>query len=262
MKSKAHFKSHPIHPMLVGFPITFFFAAFAFDLLSIIRQDDQFWLIGEYLSMAGVISGFIAAIPGSLDYFYTLPKNSSAKKRGTKHALLNITAISGFIIALILRGQGIAGNSIVTLIELFGIVLLCIAGWHGGTLVYRNQIGVDVRYAGAGKWNETFFRSGEKNIDAASTNELKNNQMKLIHVGDKRIVLCNSEGRLAAFDDHCTHRGGALSGGSLICGTVQCPWHGSQFDIHTGEAKEGPAKEKIKTYIVHVKGDRIYIEIP
>ena len=54
-----------------------------------------------------------------------------------------------------------------------------------------------------------------------------------------------------AFQDRCTHKGGPLSDGVLICGTVQCPWHGSQFDVHTGEVKAGPAEGKIETYDVH-----------
>jgi len=40
--------------------------------------------------------------------------------------------------------------------------------------------------------------------------------------------------------DRCTHRGGPLSDGVLMCGTVQCPWHGSQFDVKTVEVKCGP----------------------
>ena len=43
-------------------------------------------------------------------------------------------------------------------IEAAGMITLTIAGWHGGTLVYRNQIGVDPRYADAGKWNEEYFK--------------------------------------------------------------------------------------------------------
>src|SRR5829696_1310782 len=60
-------------------------------------------------------------------------------------------------------------------------------------------------------------------------------------------VACTEKG-YAAFQDRCTHRGGPLSDGVLICGTVQCPWHGSQFDVHTGAVKCGPAEEEIAVY--------------
>ena len=74
--------------------------------------------------------------------------------------------------------------------------------------------------------------------------------MKLIHVNGNRIVIARTEKGYTGFDDHCTHRGGSLAGGAMICGTVQCPWHGSQFDTYTGKVMAGPAKENIKTYMV------------
>jgi nitrite reductase/ring-hydroxylating ferredoxin subunit len=83
--------------------------------------------------------------------------------------------------------------------------------------------------------------------------------MKLVHVRGKRIVLGKTENGYVAFDDHCTHRGGSLAGGAMICGTVQCPWHGSQFDVATGAVKAGPAKEKINTYTVNEVGGKIML---
>jgi len=123
----------------------------------------------------------------------------------------------------------------------------------GRTLVYRNQIGVDHRYARAGKWKEQTVnaRPGET-IAAAREDELEVDQMKLLRVGDRRIVLARTEQGYSAFDDHCTHKGGPLSDGVLICGTVQCPWHGSQFDVRSGAVKAGPADKSIGTYPVEV----------
>ena len=72
--------------------------------------------------------------------------------------------------------------------------------------------------------------------------------MKLVHAGDERVVVSRTEQGYAAFADRCTHKGGPLSDGVLICGTVQCPWHGSQFDVRTGDVKCGPAEKKIRTY--------------
>ncbi|MDQ3552038.1 MAG: Rieske (2Fe-2S) protein [Bacteroidota bacterium] len=74
--------------------------------------------------------------------------------------------------------------------------------------------------------------------------------MKLLHIKDKRIVLAKTENKYVAFDDRCTHKGGSLAGGSIMCGTVQCPWHGSQFNVFNGYVTAGPAKEKIKIYTV------------
>jgi nitrite reductase/ring-hydroxylating ferredoxin subunit len=137
----------------------------------------------------------------------------------------------------------------VLILQGVGTGLLLIGAWLGGTLVSRNQIGVDHRYANAGKWSEARLKSlGASALVVARPDELQVDQMKLLHVDGRRIVLARIESGYAAFDDHCTHRGGSLADGALMCGVVQCPWHGSQFDVHTGDVKCGPAKEPIETY--------------
>jgi nitrite reductase/ring-hydroxylating ferredoxin subunit len=138
---------------------------------------------------------------------------------------------------------------------------MMIAGWMGGTLVHRNQIGVDIRYAGAGKWKEEYITVSAKKTQVATADELKVNQMKLIHVDKKRIAIAKTENGYVAFDDRCTHKGGTLAGGAMICSTVQCPWHGSQFDVRTGKVKAGPAKEKIIVYNISEEGGKIFLEI-
>jgi uncharacterized membrane protein/nitrite reductase/ring-hydroxylating ferredoxin subunit len=250
MKSKAHFKGHPLHPILVSFPISFFIGTLAFDVLGLIYTRNDFHNTAMYLEIAGLGFALLAAVPGIVDYIFIVPPKSSAKKRATRHGLINTTMVIIFAVALLLRQKQAASFGIIISLEIVGIILLSIAGWLGGTLVFRNQIGVDIRYADAGKWKEEYISEGDGEITVAAKDELKINQMKLVHIKGKRIVICKTENGYAAFDDHCTHRGGSLAGGSMICGTVQCPWHGSQFDVHTGIVKAGPAKENINTYIV------------
>jgi uncharacterized membrane protein/nitrite reductase/ring-hydroxylating ferredoxin subunit len=258
MRSKASIKGHPIHPILIPFPIAFLIGTLLFDVLHLISGNKSYWQTGEYLEIAGIVSALIAAIPGVIDYFKTVPPNSSGKKRAATHGLINISLVVIFAIAYVLRN-----NSTVVLIiglEAIGVIMLFISGWLGGTLAYRNQIGVDIRYAGAGKWNETHVADNKGLIEVAITDELKTDQMKLIHIGTKRIVLGKTDSGYLAFDDHCCHRGGSLAGGTMICGTVQCPWHGSQFDCSTGIVKAGPAKENIAVYAVQETNGKIYIK--
>ena len=89
MRSKAHFKSHPLHPILVAFPIAFFIGAFVFDLLSVLFGREVFWQTGNYMAIAGIAGALLAAIPGIIDYFYSVPPKSSAKKRATQGNLAN-----------------------------------------------------------------------------------------------------------------------------------------------------------------------------
>ncbi|MBT1703241.1 DUF2231 domain-containing protein [Chryseosolibacter indicus] len=260
MKSRAQIKSHPIHPILVSFPIGLFISTFLFNLLGLLFDSSNFHQTAGYLAVAGIGFALLAAIPGIIDYIYTVPPKSSAKKRATKHGLTNVMVVAIFSIALLLAAEDVS-LLIITALQGIAVVMLSFAGWMGGTLVYRNQIGVDPRYADAGKWKELYVENAQGDIEVASSDELGVNQMKLIHANGKRIVLCKTEKGFAAFDDRCTHKGGSLAGGALICGTVQCPWHGSHFDVTNGNVKAGPAKEKINTYRVSEMNSKVYISL-
>jgi len=146
-----------------------------------------------------------------------------------------------------------------------GAGLLAAGGWLGGTLVFRNQIAVDHRYAEAGKWRVEAFKAeaaDQGDIDVGSIDDLEVDQMKLLRIGAHRIVLARSDRGYVAFDDRCTHKGGPLSDGTMACGTVQCPWHGSQFDTVSGAVKHGPATEPIQTYQVAERNGRLWLRVP
>lgn len=260
MRSRANIKSHPLHPILIPFPIAFFAGAVVFDILQLVTENASFGMTAFYLLVGGIAMGLIAALPGLVDLIATVPPGSSAQKRGITHAILNVCMIALFAAALVYR-QGNASPSpvIYMALEIAGLALMFIAGWMGGTLVHRNQIGVDPRYAFAGKWKERFLEVVNGQVEFARPEDLKRDQMMLLHVSGKRIVLARTEKGLAAFDDHCTHRGGSLAGGMMICATVQCPWHGSQFDVQTGEVKAGPAHDRIATYRVEEVGEKVRI---
>lgn len=259
MKSKANFKGHPLHPILVSFPIAFFIGTLGFDIVGLIYTKNEFHNTALYLEIGGIAFALLAAVPGIIDYIFIVPPKSSAKKRATKHALMNMFMLIIFGSALALRLQENISFKLIAGLEMAGVVFLSISGWLGGTLVYRNQIGVDIRYADAGKWKEEYIDTTEEEIPVAGTSELKTNQMKLVHVNGKRIVIGKTEKGYTAFNDHCTHRGGSLAGGAMMCGTVQCPWHGSQFDVYTGNVTAGPAKTNIKTYIVKEDAGKVIL---
>ena len=259
MKSRASIKGHPLHPILVSFPIAFFTGTFLFDVLSLVIGRPDLFFSPYYLEISGVIFALLAAVPGIIDFIYTVPPKSSGKKRAAKHGLTNVCVILIFLGAWLYRQRGDVSAYVLIPLEFLGVVLLSVAGWMGGTLVFRNQIGVDQRYAGAGKWKELYASEKGGRIAVADIEELKVNQMKLVHIADKRIVLGRTEEGYSAFDDRCTHRGASLSGGAMICGTVQCPWHGSQFDVKNGQVKAGPAVEGIKIYEVIESDGKVYL---
>ena len=168
------------------------------------------------------------------------------------------------MIAAAIRDEPAVAPGVLLLgLEAVGVALLTAGGWMGGVLVNRNQIGVDHRYAYAGKWQEEAIAAGSGTpLVVGKPDELKVNQMKLLHIDGRRLVLARTEKGYVVFDDRCTHRGGSLAGGVMIAGTVQCPWHGSQFDCHTGGVKAGPADQAIETYRVTEERGRILLTLP
>jgi nitrite reductase/ring-hydroxylating ferredoxin subunit/uncharacterized membrane protein len=264
MRSKASVRGHPIHPALIPFPFAFLVGAFLFDAAGRLADRPSWWTTGGHLAAAGIVTALIAAVPGFIDYLFTVPPRSTGKQRATRHMIVNLLAVALVATAWIVRRDMLDGpNTLVLGLELAALGLLTAGGWMGGTLVNRNQIGVDHRYAGAGKWKEEKIEPpANAPVVVAKADELKVDQMKLLHVGDRRIVLARTEQGYVAFDDRCPHRGGSLAGGGMICGIVQCPWHGSQFDVRTGAAKAGPADRGIETYRVEQQADEIRLVIP
>lgn len=263
MRSKASYKGHPIHPALIPFPFAFLYGAFLFDLAGRWAERPTWWTTGGHLGLVGIIAALVAAVPGFIDYFSTVPPKSSGKQRATKHMLVNLGAVILFAIAWITRGDAatVPGGTVLVL-EGLGLALLTAGGWMGGVLVNRNQIGVDHRYAQAGKWKEQAV-SPEANqpVVVARADELEADQMKLVRLGGRRIVLGRTANGYVAFDDRCTHKGGSLAGGVMIGGVVQCPWHGSQFDCRKGAVKAGPAEEPIGAYPVVEKEGKVLLTV-
>jgi nitrite reductase/ring-hydroxylating ferredoxin subunit/uncharacterized membrane protein len=238
--------------MLIPFPFAFLTGAVLFDAAGWLRDVPSWWTTGGHLSLAGIGTALLAAIPGAIDYFYTVPPESSGKTRATRHMVANLAAVALFAGAWWIRGGAATRPETIVLgLEVLGLGLLGAGGYMGGTLVTRNLIGVDHRYAHAGKWREETIeaRPGQA-VAVARRDDLQVDQMMLLRAGQKRIVLARTEMGYVAFDDRCTHRGGSLAGGVMMCGTVQCLWHGSQFDVSTGKVKAGPAKKGIAVYRV------------
>lgn len=261
MRSRASFRSHPIHPALIPFPFAFLNGALLFDLAGWALGMPAFVATARHLAIGGIAFGLLAAVPGIIDYIYTVPPQSSGKRRARLHGRLNAAALVLFAVSVWVRGDASEPVPVAIALEALGAAALGYAGWLGGVLVTRNMIGVDHRYAEAGKWNEATLDASADTVIAATEDELKPGQMKLLHVGDRRIVLGRTGDGYVAFDDRCTHRGASLAGGVLVGERVQCLWHGSQFDVATGEVRCGPAKTGLSTYDVQTRAGNVTVTL-
>ena len=82
-----------------------------------------------------------------------------------------------------------------------------------------------------------------------------------IVVQRQAITVFNVDGEFYATQANCTHAGGPLCKGSMAHEVVMCPWHGSRFNVKTGEVVQDPAEEPLTTYPVTVQDGRIIIDV-
>ncbi len=144
MKSKATLAGHPIHPMLIPFPLALWATSFAVDILFYFLRHPTLLIVAKFMIAAGCLGAIAAAIPGIIDWLSI--KNGDVKKVANWHARLNIAALVVFAISLFLRMgsySDLVGRrlTIPFLLSLVGVILIMISGWLGGELVFRYGVG-------------------------------------------------------------------------------------------------------------------------
>ncbi|KAK9745531.1 Rieske [2Fe-2S] domain [Popillia japonica] len=78
------------------------------------------------------------------------------------------------------------------------------------------------------------------------TDEIGENEMKSLDLGEGKILLIKQNGKLSAIGAKCTHYGAPLSTGALGNGRVRCPWHGACFNITTGDIEDFPVMKNLR----------------
>src|ERR1700760_4498079 len=103
MRARAHINSHPLHPMLIVLPLGLLIGSWIFDLIGKATNNELLWAASFYCAIAGVAAGFLAAVPGVMDWAGVVPPRSSAKRRGLLHAGLNTAVLVAYIVLLVRR---------------------------------------------------------------------------------------------------------------------------------------------------------------
>lgn len=146
MASPASIGGHPIHPMLISFPIALWVFSLVADLIFLWRGNPV-WkdYIAFYALLAGIIGAVAAALFGLIDWLSLTEK--TVVKIANWHARLNVIALVIFIISLYLRtargAKWVSGSdTIPVLLSVLGVVLISISGWLGGEMVFRHGVAV------------------------------------------------------------------------------------------------------------------------
>ena len=141
MKSRAGMAGHPIHPMLVPFPIALWIFSLASDFIYLFGFGGPVWKdIALYTIVAGVGGGLAAAVPGYLDYrAITEPLTAKIAER---HMIINVSLVLLFSINVLLRLSTGPHAIAPVVLSVVGVGGLVISGWLGGELVYVKGVGV------------------------------------------------------------------------------------------------------------------------
>jgi nitrite reductase/ring-hydroxylating ferredoxin subunit len=99
-------------------------------------------------------------------------------------------------------------------------------------------------------------------VKVANVGDLSTGTGKVVEAEGKTLALFNLGGTFYALDNRCTHLGGPLGEGTVEGTRVTCPWHGSVFDITTGQVVGPPARRPVATFRVHVERDEVLVELP
>jgi uncharacterized membrane protein len=143
MESRAKLLGHPIHQMLIVFPLGLLAMAVIFDLLSIGLGNPYWSEVAYWMIAAGVITGLLAAPFGFIDWL-AIPPGTRARRIGAVHGIGNVLVVLMFAGSWLMRGDAVGAPDAVALTLSFaagGLALF--TGWLGGELVDRLAVGVD-----------------------------------------------------------------------------------------------------------------------
>jgi uncharacterized membrane protein len=143
MESKAKLLGHPIHPMLIVFPLGLLATSVAFDIVALSTGSGSWFGISFWMIAAGIIGGLLAAIFGLIDW-WVIPSGTRAKAIGLWHGVGNVVVVLLFVGSWLMRKPApTAPGTSALILSFVAVVLALVTGWLGGELVDRLGVGVD-----------------------------------------------------------------------------------------------------------------------
>lgn len=226
---------HPLHPAAVLVPAGAFLSSAVLDAGAEPSAAQR--LVG-----LGILTSVPAAVAGWSDWLDT---EGAERRVGLVHAAVNAVGIASYGVSWLRRRSGRGGRTAGTV----GLSLIGLGGWLGGHLAYALGVGVDT----------TAFRSGPAEWTPVAAWDDVTAGLTEVDAGDVTLVLTRVGDTVVALENRCTHRGGGLAAGTRVDGCVECPWHGSRFDLVTGSVRRGPATRPQPAYEVREREGRVEV---
>ncbi len=149
MQTPASIFKHPIHPMLIVFPIGLWIFSLACDLIHVSGVPGAWSIVAFYSMIGGLIGALCAAVPGFIDLLFYKGGAPRVKKIALTHMTINLIVVVLYAINIGLRASGFPGPgaafSIPILLSIIGVILLFVSGWLGGQMVHVYGVGVEGR---------------------------------------------------------------------------------------------------------------------
>jgi uncharacterized membrane protein/nitrite reductase/ring-hydroxylating ferredoxin subunit len=265
---------HPLHPFLVHFPIGLFTLSFLLDIATLFYQTQGLYRAAFDSIVAGVIGSLVAAIPGFVDFF-DIREDHPAKSKARWHMSLNLVMVVIFAVDAWMRSGDLftlQTPTVPLILSGLGMILLSISGYLGGAMIYDDGIAVGRHRRRTRTPHQTLGIaippstrtqpvSGPQLVPVAAADSLHDGESLRVDICGTIMAVVKLDGSFYAFQEFCTHRFGPLSEGRLQKNQVECPWHGSCFDVRNGKVVQGPAKVDLKTYPVQVRDGKICVEL-
>lgn len=233
---------HPVHPVLTDVPVGAWTTALVFDITAgrAPGGDPARRCIAVGLAGAGA-----AAVTGLADWQYT---HDNARRLGLAHAMLNIAATGLYAGSWRARRRGAVNHG--RALSTAGYLIAMGSAYLGGTLVSRHQVGVD---------HSDHQLEPRTYTAVLPERDLRDGEPTQVAVAGTDITLVRDNGRIHAVPAHCSHLGGPLPEGWLYRGSLVCPWHGSHFDLESGEVLAGPATAPLECLDVRTRDGQIEV---
>ena len=140
MSSPASIGKHPIHPMLVAFPIGLWVFALVCDVVRRFGGAEVWNSVALYCIAGGIVGALLAAVPGFIDFLSI--DEPQMKRIATTHLLLGLGAVAIFALNLGLRFRVDEGSKIPLVLSTLGVLVIGFGGWLGGEMVYVKGMAV------------------------------------------------------------------------------------------------------------------------
>ncbi len=219
---------HSVHAALSDLPIGFWSGTVVLDLLGKdvptagTRLDPA-----ATLSAAGLLAAVATVATGVTDWSVS---DGEDRRVGLFHGLLNVAGVTlqGASLAARLGGHRSSARAL----SATSLTVTAASGFVGGHLVQGRAVMVNrvATTTGPGRW-----------VRAIAEADLPDDTPTGVEVEGRQVLLHRNDQEIHALDNLCSHAGGLLSRGEVIDCAVECPLHGSRFDLRDGRIVRGPA---------------------